>query len=64
LRPTVDIYDMAAKLEHIYTHRDEAAEKAERAYKEIWTWKQVGEAWKDIFREAEGITKRLRSIEA
>lgn len=64
LRPTVDIYDMAAKLEHIYNNRKEALDKADRAYKEIWTWKQVGEAWKDIFREAEGITARLRSVES
>lgn len=64
LRPTVDIYDMAAKLEHIYNNRKEAFDKADRAHKEIWTWKQVGEAWKDIFREAEGITARLRSVES
>jgi uncharacterized protein YecA (UPF0149 family) len=61
LRPIVDIYDMADKMEYIYLHQDEAKEKAERAYKEIWTWKQVGEQWKQIFVKAENLLKVLRA---
>lgn len=62
IRPMVDIHDMASKLEHIYNNREEATSKAERAYKEIWTWKQVGEQWKGIFSRAEQLTKELRSV--
>lgn len=60
LRPVVDVYDMADKLEHIYTHRAEANEKAERAFKEVWTWKQLGPRWLEIFQKAEKTLDVLR----
>jgi len=61
LRPMVDIYDMADKMEYIYTHQDEAKAKAERTYKEIWTWEQVGQQWREVFKKAEQLLPLLRS---
>lgn len=60
LRPVVDVYDMAEKMDYIYTHREEAEKKAERAYREIWTWKAIGEAWVDVFADAEKLLGVLR----
>lgn len=60
LRPQVDVLDFADKLEYIYTHREEATVKAERAYNEIWTWKQVGLQWKALFGKAEKFYELLR----
>jgi glycosyltransferase involved in cell wall biosynthesis len=61
LRPTVDVLDMADRLEYIYLHPEEAKAKAERAHTEVWTWKSVGEQWISIFKRAEGMLPLLRS---
>lgn len=61
LRPVVNIEDMSSKMEYIYLNRDEASEKAERAYKEVIEWNQVGDAWIDVFARAEVWVDHLRS---
>lgn len=63
LRPTADIYDMAEKMEYIHNHYDEAKAKAEVAYDEVWTWNSVGDAWKEVFIEAERLLAVLRTDE-
>ena len=52
LRPTIDVYDMANKLEYIYTHPDEVRAKVERAYSEVWTWNDVCQDWIALFDKA------------
>jgi glycosyltransferase involved in cell wall biosynthesis len=62
LRPTVDIYDMADMMSYIYSHPKEAKEKANRAYKEVWTWEQVGKDWLKVFEIAEVDMKIKRGL--
>jgi glycosyltransferase involved in cell wall biosynthesis len=62
LRPTVDIYDMADMMSYIYSHPKEAKEKADRAYKEVWTWEQVGKDWLKVFEIAEIDMKIKRGL--
>ena len=56
LRPLVDVDDMVAKLVHVYNNREEAAKKAEKAYK--WAvadmdWQRsIATQWVDVFDEA------------
>lgn len=52
VRPTVDAYDMAQVMEHIYLNPEEAQAKAARAFSEVWTWDQVCEIWKTVFHQA------------
>lgn len=52
IRPVVDVYDMADKLEYIYTHPDEVRAKVERAYSEVWTWDEVCKEWITLFDKA------------
>jgi len=52
IRPTIDVYDMANKLEYIYTHPDEARAKVERAYSEVWTWDVIFNNWRPLFDKA------------
>jgi len=63
LRPVVDVYDMADKMEYIYLHQEEAKAKAEHAYEEIWTWKKITDQWRAIFQKAENLLFVLRSPE-
>jgi len=63
LRPTIDIYDLADKLEYIYTHRQEAEAKAKVAHDNIWTWKQVGEEWIKVFEDGANLLNVLRAKE-
>ena len=60
LRPTVNVYSLADQLAYIYENPEEATAKAERAYNEIWTWKQVGEQWKAVFLKAEEKLRIMR----
>ena len=61
VRPIIDVYDMAAKLEYIYLHPEEVKEKTKRAYSEVWTWDSVCEQWKEIFAKAAKKTEIMRS---
>jgi glycosyltransferase involved in cell wall biosynthesis len=63
LRPQVDVLDMADRLEYIYLHQDEAKAKAEKTYDEIWTWKEVGKRWIEVFGKAENFLNLVRSDE-
>lgn len=54
IRPTIDIYDMAEKMEYIILHPEEARQKAERAYAEVWKWDSIVEnEWLPIFQKAQ-----------
>ncbi len=61
VRPTVDVYDMADKMEYVYLHPEEAKVKAERAYNEVWEWKNICEQWKEIFDKAWNKVQVMRS---
>lgn len=61
LRPVVDVYDMANKLEYIYTHPDEVRAKVERAYSEVWTWDDVCKEWIALFDKAWNKVQVMRS---
>jgi glycosyltransferase involved in cell wall biosynthesis len=60
LRPVTNVLTMADKMCYIYTHYEEALDKAEKAYDRVWTWEQVGEQWKEVFHKAEIKEKILR----
>lgn len=60
LRPVVNVFDMAEKMQYIYEHQDEAKAKAEKAYERVWTWETVCEQWKEIFHKADTKKQILR----
>lgn len=62
LRPVVDIYDMADKLEYIYTHQDEAWAKAKKASEDIWTWEMVALKWRKVFEDASNLLPIIRGM--
>lgn len=61
IRPTIDVYDMANKLEYIYTHPEEVRTKVERAYSEVWTWNDVCKEWIALFDKAWNKVQVMRS---
>lgn len=61
LRSLTDVNDMASKMEYVYSHRAEAEEKAERAYREVVEWKDVAKEWIGVFEKAEVWMNHLRS---
>jgi len=56
LRPLVDVDDLVNKLVHVYNNREEAAQKAENAYKwvvEEMDWqKGIAKQWVELFDES------------
>ena len=61
IRPCVDVYDMAAKMEYIYLHPEEARAKAERAFSEVWTWDDMCKIWEGVFKRASTKVDVMRS---
>ena len=59
IRPIVNVHDMASKMEHIYSHYDEASAKAEEAYKWVPSWNDLLPKWLNIFERAE---KKLNEV--
>jgi glycosyltransferase involved in cell wall biosynthesis len=53
LRPTVNVYDMAEKMQYIKDHYDQATAKAEEAFKWVKSWEDIGKQWIDLFDRAE-----------
>lgn len=56
MRPLVDVDDLVNKMLHIYNNRDEAATKAENAYKWVTStlnWKgDIAKEWEAVFKKA------------
>lgn len=61
VRPTIDVYDMADKLEYVYLHQEEAKEKAKRAYSEVWEWDTIIKQWFEIFDKAYNKVQVMRT---
>jgi len=59
LRSTIDVYDMANKIDYVLNHPDEANEKAQEAFAWVPSWDDVGKKWIEIFAKASNGAKRF-----
>ena len=66
MRPLMDVEIAAQTLKHIMENRDEAAERAEKAY--AWamehTWEEVNKQWKNVFNLATNKARTARKFKA
>ena len=60
IRPVVNVFDMAKKMEHIYNHYDEAQEKANAGYEWCLSWEDLAPQWLNVFSKAEAKIKEMR----
>jgi len=59
LRATIDVYDMADKIDYVLNHPDEANKKAQDAFEWVPSWDDVGEKWIEIFAKASNRAKKF-----
>jgi glycosyltransferase involved in cell wall biosynthesis len=60
IRPVVNVNDMADKMSYIYEHREEAAEKALKAFDWAVSWEDLAPKWLEVFSKAESKLKEIR----
>ena len=64
IRPVVNVFDMAKKMEYVYNHREEAQDKADAGYEWAVSWEELGVKWLDIFERAETKLTEMRGADA
>ena len=62
-RPLTNIPDFVEKLMQVRNNRQAAKERAEKAFEFVtsnWTWEIVGQMWRDLFKEANIVEKKIK----
>lgn len=62
VRPTVDVQDMANKMEYIYLNYAEAKIKAEAAFEWCASWEDLAPQWRNVFDRAEAKINEMRGV--